>query len=395
MMAQSIRDGLLDLHSALDRMAKEPQDLEKDRERFNRSPSPIPSPKSLSGTTTQSGSPGPDSTDTLPQAEHREKILGFINTHYNSCPSKQFSDLVEDEKVHIRISDYRRVWIGEAKTRTRIMYDTEHDELAKERVKQQWIEQGIWREGWSYANSQRPYVDGGWKHEMALSEVEDEECTDYGPLFPLPNARPKRPIEQVRHDCEASRPLPMFLYQVSLERKRILECRRAVARERALAKRSRVEDAQTKALYNPGDTALAEEAIAILKAAKLAEAVEDSVDAETEADHIDLNSIAYARVRSAWIRRNIWMDEWIALPGRSWRHEYMVTDFLDGSDLEDFLEDQRWETKMQGQKTRDLKRFEERRGLPTRGLIPAKYRKPATKPLSQVQVWDMNYPMYR
>ena len=372
-MAKSIRDGFSQLDSALARIAKEPRYLENDRARFDRTPSPIASPKPESGTTTEPDSPVSD-TGTQ-QTGDEEKISEFINTHYVSCPEKQFQDLVNDEKVYLRMSDYRTAWVGEEEMRMASMYDIEYDEKAKETIKQQWIEQGIWRYEWSPRSSKGYSVGAPWEHEIPEWEILVAE----NHRWVSGHERRKRTLEKIRRDQEASRPLQMFLYQVNQERMRILTRRKAAARNIAETTKVHVENAEREAWKDPENTDLIEELAAAREEAEAAEVEAGAVEAETEAEHIDLNSVAYELVKKSWIRRNIWMEEWTLLPGQKWRHEYAITDFLDGSDREIYLRDQKWESSLLGRKTDGLKLIEANEGQPTPKLIPAKFRRQAEK----------------
>ena len=370
-MAQSIRDGFRELDSALARISKEPRHLEDSRARFDRTPSPIASPKLESGTTTEPDSPVSDAD--IQETWDREKISKFINTHYVSCPEKQFQDLVNDEKVYLRMSDYRTAWVGEEEMRMTAMYDVENDAKAKETIKQQWIEQGIWRHEWSRTEDYP--IDAPWEHEIPLSEIEVAE--KYRTFF-VPQ-RLQRTKEKMRHNHEASRPLPMFLYQVNQERQRILPRRQAAARNKAVAAQNLAEKAEWEAAKDPENADLVEKLDAARKEAEDAEAEAKAVEAETEAEHIDLNSVAYELVKKSWIRRHIWMDEWTLLPGQKWRHEYSITDFLDGDDLKTYVAEQKLESSLLGRKTDGLKLIEANKDQPTPKLILAKFRRQTYK----------------
>lgn len=107
------------------------------------------------------------------------------------------------------------------------------------------------------------------------------------------NRNEKRRLKQERNR-EASRPLPMFLYQVNQARRRILEAQRALSQ-------------------GPHEVYFEEE----------------------EDFNTDINSKAYEIVKKAWIRRIIWTKEWTILPGLAWRHEQPYVDLMDESDIDD------------------------------------------------------------
>ncbi|KAK7753391.1 hypothetical protein SLS62_004681 [Diatrype stigma] len=102
----------------------------------------------------------------------------------------------------------------------------------------------------------------------------------------------ERRLKQERNR-EASRPLPMFLYQVDQARRRILETQQAL-------------------FQGPHEACFEEE----------------------EDFNTDINSKAYEIVKKAWIRRNIWTAEWTILPGLAWRHEQPYVDLMDESDMD-------------------------------------------------------------
>lgn len=52
-------------------------------------------------------------------------------------------DLVDDEKAHLIMSDYRTAWMEEDKIRSTIRYDKKGDKKVREAVKSQLIEQDI------------------------------------------------------------------------------------------------------------------------------------------------------------------------------------------------------------------------------------------------------------
>lgn len=79
---------------------------------------------------------------------------------------------------------------------------------------------------------------------------------------------------------EASRPINMFLYQVTNECERLADAAMAAA-----------------------------------------PAGDDDDDPAVAAAASDINTQAYDRVRSRWVARHIWDDGWGVLPGMTWRHE--------------------------------------------------------------------------
>lgn len=117
-MPQSVRDGLATLNNSLVRLANDSQDLERARNRFDRTPSPLLSPEPLSGTTTRSQTPDAPLDEQQREArkerqEHKERLFQLRRHHSNSMPLYQFQDLVEDEKVHLWMSEPQLAWTGE------------------------------------------------------------------------------------------------------------------------------------------------------------------------------------------------------------------------------------------------------------------------------------------
>ncbi|PHH90349.1 hypothetical protein CDD83_3911 [Cordyceps sp. RAO-2017] len=119
-----------------------------------------------------------------------------------------------------------------------------YSDFADESVKGHWIAQGIWRDEWNPTQPGRLGRPGArWKHENPYepeSETEDdtEDDTEPEPLG-LFGRKPKPPrrrlkskeerqrIEERRPAREqarqASRPFAQFVYQLSLERERMLD----------------------------------------------------------------------------------------------------------------------------------------------------------------------------
>ena len=384
-MAQSIGDGSAVLDSTLARIAQEPYRLEIDRNRFNRTPPPIAPPISQSGETTDPGSPVSESA--VREEELKWKIQDIRRIHFNTTPGWQFSNLVEEEKVHIELTDLGTAWRGEEYIRKTITVHHKHDQRTRETVKKQWIEQGIWKDEWSrfLLGDDR---GGFWGHEEPPSKYDvlrpvdpTQHQVDKNPSRLFCGPQPKPATVAVKLNREASRPIRMFFYQIKQERKRILERRRTVAEDKAIVKKKNVKDLELLAIQKYGDQEILE-ALAIERdLAEEAEAEAKAANEETEDDHIDLNSQAYERVKESWIRRNIWMEEWTVLPGRTWKHEYPFSDFLDGSDLQDYLEEEDSVVNMLGLKEeRDLY-MQEHKGKFRRGpkkppgLIPASRRR--------------------
>ncbi|KAI0828808.1 hypothetical protein F5Y06DRAFT_308342 [Hypoxylon sp. FL0890] len=183
----------------------------------------------------------------------------------NSTPKRQFEDLI--------LQEMDRIWESDPQTEGRPdkhlhvnagiqggwLYD-----LAFQEVKAQWVEQGIWKESWEY-NEGGPGSMDLWKHEEPL------QCVFLDPPKQTGHEarhHPKWKAEIIRQH-EASRPINQFIYQLALERERLMG--------------------------------------------------QEKEDASTFPD--DINTQAYEIVHSRWVERHIWDEEWGLLPGMTWRHE--------------------------------------------------------------------------
>ncbi|KAI1769853.1 hypothetical protein F4818DRAFT_446838 [Hypoxylon cercidicola] len=186
-----------------------------------------------------------------------------------SLPKQQFADLILEEMGRIWNADPR----SEGRTDRHLhvnrrirggwLYDR-----AREEVQAQWVEQGIWKDSWEHMELGPPYTDT-WKHETQLSFDPLDASSAAGQISSTEaRSRPRWRAEMLRQR-EASRPINMFLYQVTNECERLSDQAR-------------------------GDPAAAAS---------------------------DINSQAYGRVRARWVARHIWDDGWGVLPGMSWPHE--------------------------------------------------------------------------
>ncbi|OTB01970.1 hypothetical protein M426DRAFT_265263 [Hypoxylon sp. CI-4A] len=192
-----------------------------------------------------------------------------------SIPQKQFEDMVVEEMS--------RIWDADPRSEGRTdklnyvhpgatggwLYDQAYDE-----IKAQWIEQGIWRDGWDNGHVGPRALDT-WKHEEPLPWTRDEQAK---PMGYEARFRPKFREEVVRKH-EASRPIHQFHYQMQLEVSR---------------------------LTGPD-----------IGAEGLSQTPEN------------LNTQAYDAVRLRWRERRIWDEEWGTLPGMAWKHEKPPLEYTD------------------------------------------------------------------
>lgn len=175
-------------------------------------------------------------------------------------------------------------------------------EIARQKIKRCWVEQGIWNDNWDQ------FASGLWKHEEPL-EVESETETDLAPESPLDpftcvvtplqskkrsdrrqlkSEEDRRRISERRavreREREASRPYYQFVFQISKERERI-------------------QDESTD---------------------------EECIDMSLP----DINTRAYENIKNIWIRRRIWNKTWGVLPGMTWKHEEPLEEVVDDSALQ-------------------------------------------------------------
>jgi hypothetical protein len=269
-MADSIRSGLSNIHTALDNLVKNPRRLDIDRSRFDREASYI---SHQSHNSTASMSPnGP--SDTQNRRDLRKWQLS--KDHEASRPYQQFEAQVNEMEASIIEGIERRTLNVPDGTIMRV--------LARDTVKENWMKQGIWDEEWGKTPQMR------WMHEPS-PEITPEPETYPGarPLLglfaPLGGALPTDTGKNVRQagerqpkqktGDEPSRPFHQFIYQISKESERV-----------------RNLDARLPTIFH---------------------------DPEPPAANINTN--AYERVKSIWVKRGIWNEEWGILPGMAWKHE--------------------------------------------------------------------------
>lgn len=277
MAADTVRgDGLFQAHRALAALAEDPEELDQARERrFSDSP---PSYRSRSGTTTQPESPV-DEDD--PVAKYIARKDELYRDWMASTAPNQFGAQSREERQRIERSG-QPVGVGNSP-----------ESLVADRVRERWIEQGIWDHKWYETNLERygeavvnePFLDARWLHESPLED--DSDTVEEPPSEFKFGAKRKRQKtdEEARQSAERraerlrkrdlTRPIHQFNYQVSQERERLLE---------EQAKEASDEDARKR--YPP-----------------------------------DISTQAYTLVKERWVSRRIWVDKWGVLPGMTWLHE--------------------------------------------------------------------------
>ncbi|CAG8886338.1 unnamed protein product [Penicillium egyptiacum] len=267
-MADSIRSGLSNIHSALDNLVKNPGRLDIDRSRFDRDASYI---SHQSHNSTASMSPnGP--SDRQSRRDLRKWQLS--KDHEASRPDQQFDVQVNEMEACIIEGIENRTLDVPDGTIMRI--------LARDTVRENWMKQGIWNKEWGKTPQMR------WMHEAspeitpapeidtgAFSHLRDGLFSSFGSALPTGKKIQEggeRRAKQKTGDG-ASRPFQQFIYQISKERERVQN------------------DSDS-----PGGTA--------------------PVPTST-----DINTKAYETVKAIWVKRGIWNEEWGILPGMAWKHE--------------------------------------------------------------------------
>lgn len=284
MAADTVRgDGLFQAHRALAALAEDPEQFDQARERrFSGSP---PSYRSRSGTTTRTESPAPANEEL---DNYNARVDKLYHDWHASSTIGQFEAQRREECRRIELAG-KPVGVGKSP-----------DSVAADRVRERWIEQGIWNPKWYEANVERfgdkvqnvPLTDPRWMHEIPLEEdSESDDCPAEEFQFGAKRKRQKtdeearqsaqRRAERLRRR-ELSRPIHQFNHQVSRERDRLLEERLS----------------------------------------------EEEHDEPVRKYPADINTQAYTLVKDKWVSEGLWIDDWGILPGMSWLHERDIEELI-------------------------------------------------------------------
>ncbi|KAG8159963.1 hypothetical protein KVR01_010600 [Diaporthe batatas] len=286
MAAESVRgEGLFQAHRALAALAEDPDQFDQDRERrFSEGP---PSCRSRSGTTTRTASPAPANEEL---DDYNARVSKLYHDWHASSTIGQFEAQRREECQRIERAG-EHVGVGNSP-----------DGVAADRVRERWVEQGIWNPRWYEENVRRfgdkvqnvPLMDPRWLHEVPFDEEEDDDddlCPPEEFRFGAKRKRQKtdeearqsaeRRAERLRKR-ELSRPVHQFNYQVSRERDRLLE---------EISREAGHEDPVKK---YPAD----------------------------------INTQAYTLVKDKWVSEGLWIDDWGILPGMSWLHERDINELI-------------------------------------------------------------------
>lgn len=282
MAAESIRgDGLFQAHEALAALAEDPEQFESAMERrFNKSP-PLALYRSRSGTPTRPESPIPENDPLRQYTKHKNQLY---MDWMSSTAANQFMTQHREELRRIeRAGEFAGVGRSPA-------------HLADDRVRERWIEQGIWDPKWYESNLERwgegvlntPLLDALWLHEAPPEDDNSDTDEEHSSTNIILGPRRQKTEEEARQSAErraerrrrreVTRPIHQFNYQVSRERERLLE---------------ELERAKEAA----GD------------------------DAVQQRCPPDICTQAYTIVKDRWVERRIWVEKWGILPGMTWLHE--------------------------------------------------------------------------
>ncbi|KAH7309164.1 hypothetical protein B0I35DRAFT_482891 [Stachybotrys elegans] len=210
----------------------------------------------------------------------------------SATPYMRFLDCVEQEKKLLQEA------IANNKSR---VSGPAIEEKAKVSVKEDWVEQGIWRVEWERAGM--PGSGDKWRHEEEPSKIYDKIMPQQRELsaplntFPAIQRRGKRlaqfgqlpsqrVLDKIRdaqaladEEHNASRPINQFLHEVSKTKKRIKADR--------------------------------------------------SYEMDEHSDFL-INTSAYDVVRVRWEELKLWNAIWCTLPGEKWNHEYSIQELREG-----------------------------------------------------------------
>ncbi|KAK8074550.1 hypothetical protein PG997_009213 [Apiospora hydei] len=219
----------------------------------------------------------------------RDRIIQEYNA---SQPAQQWADETSEDFRRIRQSLLEDG--VPTKMLTSSFWCITHCQQAKDRVRESWIKQGIWKDSWGQTGPRRADSpsEPAWKHEEPIevepesdSETEEDPLTTtlFGAFGRLRKSREGRRWRAERRatrnrERDASRPYYRFMYQLGEERF-------------AFQGRSFLNDSEV-------------------------------------INSVDYNTKAYETVKARWVKRGIWDQRWGILPGMKWKHEQDLEGFL-------------------------------------------------------------------
>lgn len=206
----------------------------------------------------ESESPSPNA---LLQDKESEELI-------NSDASEQFKIQILDEQSRIRAARDKNLL-------QHPLFDLQ--ESAEANVKYRWIQQGIWDDRWVYAPLRL------WKHELQ---------------DPLLRRRPSDPVEEGGATTFEERP----------------NRKHSVLKEEYLETVRCAVDYQNRESSRPCYQF-------VYQFCQEREWIKMGLSEQDQDQQTDLDTRAYDAVKSRWIREGIWDDDWISIPGTSWRYE--------------------------------------------------------------------------
>lgn len=251
--------------------------LDGDRSRFNGPPPSYTSHQSHNSTRSQS-----PCELTEKQRCWEQQQWQLRRDREASRPDQQFDTQVDEAEAHsIKKIENRALEVPDG---------TNLQDLARDTVKQLWMDRGIWSDEWKITPQPR------WMHELSnLSPGTDTVAQHQPNIFTSSPTKPELALRRMeagwkfqqaaarqalrKRKREGTRPLPQFISQV------YEECER----------------------------------------------VHHELRDGTGSAPADVNSRAYNNVKSTWVKRGIWDHEWGILPGMSWKHERPVQVLQDDS----------------------------------------------------------------
>ncbi|RSL43023.1 hypothetical protein CEP54_015253 [Fusarium duplospermum] len=237
------------------------------------------------------------------EKERQETIKKLEVDRLCSRPEEQFHDEVKEEEA----------WLDDiiGKRDGNLL-------LARKRVVQRWIDQGIWRKDFEFSGPSR------WKHEDPGSAELKCEIEGDGKAFSLSRDKTQSAEseqlkgndveDQQEREREASRPFHRFIYHIMLERKKFLETM-ATPPDFKLSPKDPSEDSEEglKEYYRILGPAIKEKQSQYLP---------------------HLTSMVTDILKYKWHRRGIWDHSWgQGMPDMTWKHERPVEECTREADM--------------------------------------------------------------
>jgi hypothetical protein len=260
-MIITLQQGLGKLDADLERLRGNPQRLEHERSRFNKTPEGTP-PQS-GATTVLTCSPPPE----VEGAEWNPPNFSWeaeVSMNRNASKPRHMIHMLE-EIDRERFRSLRSIYQGPAESAP-LDDPFKLAEMVRLKIRQRWIDQGIWHSSWTVDYRHRDVGDA-WRHEAAFEGD------------PFDDPENLKTDEQRAIELDASRPLNQFLYEVRREQEWYEECRKAGA---------------------------------------------DNVPTTQS----EIESRSYNTIVRRWKHYHIWDSRWGRLPGPAWRHEMPLEELV-------------------------------------------------------------------